>query len=171
MHLSTPDAQTFITTYQAILEAMAGKRQKDEGVHWQLIRGRKAMQENPALLDKTLEKLKASGTALDDAALAAIRQMRCAQWIYLRDTRSHSIFLSTDADQAYGVLGLTQGLRDMTGSSGAFIETALLPFKGHIICDGLLANLVWIGSNYRKSFNEDLKRLKAEQRFSASTFL
>lgn len=169
MHLDPSDARAFIGTYQPLLEFMAGEFQDDESIHWRLIRGRSAMQEAPERLDDARRALNEAGQTIDEDVLAAMRQMRCAQWVYLRDTRSHSIVLDMDGQQAYGVLGLTQRLRDITGESGAIIQTALLPFRGRIICDGLITDLVWIGSNYRRSFNEDVKRLKSEQRFSAHT--
>lgn len=171
MKIALSDAQAFISTYQVVLATISGKAGKDETVQAQLVRGRMALLKNPALLEDSIAALKNSGRVLDEDVLSAMRQMRVEQWVYLRDTRSHSIFMSMEGDEAYGVLGLTQRLRDITGESGAVIDTALLPFKGRLICDALMANLVWIGSNYRRDFNDDLKRLKAEQRFSTTALL
>jgi hypothetical protein len=85
--------------------------------------------------------------------------------VYLRDTKLHSIFVDPSADRAYGVVGLTQSIREVIGGSGVLVETGLVRYAGHMVCDGLIAQQLWLGASYRRSFDHKLRALKAEGKF------
>ena len=85
--------------------------------------------------------------------------------MYLRDLKTHSIFLKDDSGSGYGVLGLTDEISVMAGGPGAVLEAGVFAFDEHYICDGLIANAVQLGPNYRRSFNELYKELRETGRF------
>jgi len=94
--------------------------------------------------------------------------MRLKKWIFLRDTKCHSLFLDPNGDAAYGVLGLTQRIRDVVGGSGAMLETAVVPYHGHFVCDGVVSEVLWLGPNYRKDFAAQFARLKKNGAFQVA---
>jgi hypothetical protein len=101
----------------------------------------------------------------DGAILDAIESMQIKRWIYLKDTRSYSVFLSPDTDSAYAVYGLTQRLRDLTGYSGLSIETGLCRIGTQYLCDGLLGQTVQLGPGYLKSFRATYDALRKDGLF------
>ncbi|MDQ3775283.1 MAG: hypothetical protein M3461_13500 [Pseudomonadota bacterium] len=68
-------------------------------------------------------------------------------------------------ETAFGVLGLTQPVRDIAGASGVAIETGIVRFTGKFVCDGLVTRIVHLGPNYRKSYGRAYSAAKAEGRF------
>jgi len=48
---------------------------------------------------------------------------------------------------------------------GALIVTGLLLYEGHIVCDGLISPLAWIGPSYMKNFNEALSNIRSAGNF------
>ena len=111
--------------------------------------------------------MRTAGTALDEDVLHAMRYIRLQRWIYLRNTHSHSIFLDKTGSAAYGALGLTWRLRDITGASGMLLDTALLNYRGQIICDALMASVAMRRTNLRRDYNRLLTTARAEGRYSS----
>lgn len=78
-----------------------------------------------------------------------------------RHMKKYTIFLDAEEPPtAYGVLSLTTDLADMipTFRLPLYIKTALLPYKGQIVCDGLVAYTpVIIGPNIRRNMQADYK--------------
>jgi hypothetical protein len=68
-------------------------------------------------------------------------------------------------ETAFGVLGLTQPVRDIVDASGVAIETGIVRFTGRFVCDGLVTRMVHLGPHYRKSYSRVYKAAKAEGRF------
>lgn len=119
----------------------------------------------PSLLDGALRALETKAINLSPDVVSAIRSMELKYWIYLKDTRSHSILIDLSATVAYGVLGLTERLRSIVGDSGAIVETALMRYHGSYICDGIISNVAWLGPNYRRDFTKELATLRAQGKF------
>ena len=113
-----------------------------------LAAARKALEESPVLLDGATRTLEQHGEAVPPEMLHAILSIRLRYWVYLRDTRSHSIFISADEREAFGVLGLTNRIRDILGSSAVAFRTGVVEFRGRYVCDGILKNHVWLGASY-----------------------
>lgn len=157
MVLDPVTATHFIQAYKKLLLEIDGGIDPDRHLYEQLISARQKLSDAPDLLQPALARLHEHGES--------IAGLQAGQWLYLRDTRAHSIFVEPHAELAYGVLGLTQRLKEVTGDSGVSIKTALLPFRGKVICDGLIANPVWLGANYRRSFNELLVQIRAAGHF------
>lgn len=83
-----------------------------------------------------------------------------------RYLKKYTVFLSSgEPTIAYGVLALTDPIERFVGPYlPVLVQTALLPFKGQIICDGLLAPYhIAFGPGIRSSLNESFKEAK-EQR-------
>ncbi|MBW3622038.1 MAG: hypothetical protein KY468_01355 [Armatimonadetes bacterium] len=82
----------------------------------------------------------------------------------VRHLKKYAVFLdqSTPA-RAYGVLSLTDDLEEMFGDHvPLMVNAVLLPFKGQIIYDGMLAPYqVYFGPGLRESLNADYQEAKA----------
>ncbi|MEN5059700.1 hypothetical protein [Luteimonas sp. TWI1416] len=169
--LDPASAQTFIQTYKAVLLQIGGPPPDGDAFHQHLVDARARLVREPALLETAIKTLRKAGTALDAELLHAMRALHVQRWVYLRDTRSHSIFIDPEGDVAYGVLGLTQRLRDITGGSGLFVETAVLPYRGILVCDSLLLSSAWLGPDLRRSYTTTLSQLRAQGRYANDALL
>jgi hypothetical protein len=127
--------------------------------------GRARYAADPKRLDAAIAAAAARRKPLATEVAEAVRKMQLKKWIFLRDTNRHSLFLDPEGNAAYGVLGLTQRIRDIVGGSGAILETALLPYRGRFVCDGVITEVLWLGANYRKSFAALFSRLKKSGAF------
>ncbi len=81
-----------------------------------------------------------------------------------RDLRPHTVFVTeSDPPRAFGVLGLHTEILDMIQQSlPAMVDAVLLPWKGRIICDGLLSRFnLMFGPGIRRRFKESYRRAKA----------
>lgn len=160
-------AGAFVETYKAVLLDIAGPAASDDGLVAHLAEARDLLVRQPTRLDDAVTRLRKAGTELDEDVLLAMRDIRLQRWVYLRDTRSHSIFLEPTGDTAYGVLGLNQRIRDIAGESGLVVEAALLTYRDHVVCDGLIAVVAWLGPNLRRQCNADLSRARATGRYTS----
>ena len=154
-------AAHFIAGYQSLLTEVC--RQSggalDVPVLNMLAAARESASENPALLDAAAASLEARGQAVASDVLAAVRTLRFKHWVFLRDTRTYSVFIDGDGTEAYAVLGLTNRIRYMLGGSAAAIKAGVVEYRGHYVCDGIVSELVWLGANLKKEFNETLSHL------------
>ena len=124
-----------------------------------------------ALLDKALANLQFQGNTIVPEVLRAIRSLEFKNWIYLKDTRTCSIFIDPTGNDAYAVLGLTDRVCDFVGAPGAILETGIVKYGGRFVCDGIVQTRVLLGPNYRKDFNSVLKRIKLKGKFHAASDL
>lgn len=86
------------------------------------------------------------------------------QFYVLRQLKKYMVFLSAASPHiAYGVLGLSQPIEELTGLDlPVLTQTVLLPFKGMIVYDGLLRSYrISFGPGIRRSLNESFKEAKA----------
>lgn len=167
MILAPNDAAAFIEGYKSILMEIdrqsPGKQQRE--LIDTLAAARAKYVADRSLLDAALAALSEKSPAIPSDVISAIRSLELKHWIYLRDTRSHSIFMDPDSEVAYGVVGLTNRIRDIIGGSGAVIQTAVTPYRGHYVCDGIVSNVAWLGPNYKRSFTSTLARIRALGQF------
>lgn len=169
MILNPADAQRFIRWYSLLLLEVLGEASPDVegGLVATLVQGRAKLMKEPTLFEGVKTKLAARFADVDSEIVAAVASLDVRKWVYLRDTTRHSIFVDPSSDRAFGVVGLTEPLRDVLGGSGVYLETGLVRYRGYYVCDGLIAQNVWLGPNYKKSFNERYREIKAAGRFSA----
>jgi len=166
MILDQDSAWRFINGYKKLLlEIDDDDESNSDGIVAKLISARKKLIEEPGLLQETQARLAAISDAVDPEVVQAVQGLDVRKWVYLRDTKIHSIFLDTTDRRAFGVIGLTDRLRDVLGGAGVLLETGLVRYRGRFVCDGLIINSVWLGPNYKKSFNEAFAEWKAEGRF------
>lgn len=167
MYLDPADAQRFIHGYKLLMLEVLGE-QEDRitgSVAPLLAKARAKLARKPALLRKSIARLEARNVRLDRDVVMALEGLEVRQWVYLRDTTRHSIMIDSTADRAFGVLGLTQGIRDITGGTGLYIEAGVVRYRGRYVCDGIISQVVWLGPGYRRSWNETFKGLKASGQF------
>ena len=161
-------ASKFITHYQNILLDIAGPPGKRQNLIEHLIHARDLLAREPERLAATLERLRGTDENPHEDVVNALQDFRAQRWIYLRDTRSHSIFLEPDGSAAYGVLGLTQRIREISQGSGVVVNAALLNFRGCIICDGLIATGATLGPGIRRDYTAQLAQARADGRYSTT---
>jgi hypothetical protein len=80
-----------------------------------------------------------------------------------RHLKKYSIFLaSSSPPKAYGVLSLSDSLKDLFPFVPVMVEAVLLPFKGQIIYDGYVRTYsITFGGGIRRGFNDSYNEAKA----------
>lgn len=73
--------------------------------------------------------------------------------------------IDSAAGRAFGVVGLTERIRDIVGGTGVMIEAGVIRYCGRYVCDGIISQLVWLGPGYRRSWNETFREIKSSGRF------
>ncbi len=167
MYLDPVDAQRFIQGYKLLMLEILGEQEDHTtgSVVPLLAKARAKLVGKPALLRQSIVRLEARNIRPDREVVIALEGLEVRQWVYLRDTKLHSIMIDSSADRAFGVLGLTQGIRDIVGGTGLVIETGLVRYRGRYVCDGVISQAVWLGPGYRRSWNETFKVLKESGKF------
>lgn len=168
MVLDRESAGFFISQYTRVLGAvhkLAGAKPSPDPIKV-LAAARKALEESPSLLDDATRVI-GHGEAVPPEMLQAIRSIRLRYWVYLRDTTTHSIFISPKEREAFGVVGLTNRIRDILGRSAVAFRTGVVEFRGRYVCDGILEDHVWLGANYKRGYAALLKELREEGRMYA----
>lgn len=166
MVLDPEIAAFFIKQYTRVLGAvrrLAGNQLSPDPVAV-LVAARKSLEESPALLERALHSLEQNGNAVPAHMVAAIRSNRLRHWVYLRDTTTYSVFISPEGREAFGVLGLTNRIRDLLGGSAVVFRTGVMEFRGRYVCDGLVESPMWLGANYKREYAGLLKELREEGR-------
>jgi hypothetical protein len=85
-------------------------------------------------------------------------------FIIERNLKEFTIFLDDkEPAKVYGVLSLSEEIIDMLPPLPAFVQAVLLPWKGKIVCDGLIGtyNLI-IGGGMKRNFAEAYRQAKAQ---------
>ena len=112
-----------------------------------------------------LDKFSAGKQKIPEWVLRAIESVQVSDWVYLRDTTKYSLFIKADQSAAYAVQGLTEPIKEIFGTSGVFLRAGLFPLDRVFVCDGLIANFVHLGKNYREAFNDTYRELKSRACF------
>jgi hypothetical protein len=164
MQLDPTIAQTFSEDYRQILlmvyslQGLKGHRTPEE----RMVAARRCLFREAELLDEAVAALEGRrGVFVDEDVVAAMRTLEVGKWIYLRDLRHHSILLHPDGVIAFGVVGLTQPIRALTGGPGFLFEAGIMAIEGHFVCDGLLGETVALGWGYQADHNPVFQELKA----------
>ncbi|MGE3979171.1 MAG: hypothetical protein AB7F94_16550 [Nitrospira sp.] len=167
MYLAPTDAQRFIQGYKLLmLEVLGEQEDRITGSLVPLLaKARTKLASQPVLLRKSIAQLEARSVGLDREVVMALEGLEVRQWVYLRDTKLHSIIIDSSADRAFGVIGLTQGIRDIVGGTGLLMEAGLVRYRGRYVCDGVISQTAWLGPGYKRSWNEKFKVLKASGQF------
>lgn len=86
-------------------------------------------------------------------------------FIVERDLKSYTVFLNDkNPPKAYGVLGLTDEIVDIIPYPlPVFVSAVLLPWKGQIVCDGLISIYsIALGRGIGEGFKESYRQAKAQ---------
>lgn len=170
MIIAEQDAAAFIRGYTLIMGEIYGAfpaKHKLELLELLAVAREKYMAD-PTMLDRALSGLTAESVPVPAEVVSAIRSLEVEKWVYLKDTRSHSIFIHPSGQVAYGVLGLTDRVRNIIGGSGAIIETGVVRYLGRYVTDGIVSRVVWLGPNYKKEFSGVLSHLRSQGSFNVS---
>lgn len=171
MLLDPEPASIFMRNYTSLMAAIYvsdPKHQTRATVPEVVARGRALYAADPRRLSTAVVEAEERGKPLDTEVVTAVRGMQLKKWIFLRDTKRHSLFLDPSGDVAYGVLGLTQRIRDLVGGSGVMLETAIVRYRSQFVCDGVISEVLWLGPNYRKHFAALFAKLKKSGAFHAA---
>ncbi len=159
-------ADAFIAGYKKVLLAVADAARLNDGkLLDRLVQARARIGADAALREKSCVEARKDSPAVEDPVLQAIATLRLGDWVYLKDTKRHSVFVEASGNFGFGVLSLTQPIRDIVGATGVVIETGVVRYRGHYVCDGLVSRVVHLGPNYRKSFLVTYQNLRLQGRF------
>lgn len=168
MVIAKHEASAFIHGYTLLMLEIFGPAESGRDLLELLSAARTMYLENPSLLDDALRSLDKKAMSVSGDVVSAIRSLEVKQWIYLKDTKSHSIFIDPSGEIAYGVQGLTERVRNIIGSSGAMVETGVVRYLGRYVTDGIVSSVVWLGPNYKKEFSSVLAGLREAGKFHTS---
>jgi hypothetical protein len=158
-------ASKFIAVYKALLLEIdrTGPDGRKSNLIKRLVTARSRLSSDPSLIEHALAALKSKSAAVDPEMVRSLRSLEVENWVFLRDTKVHSLFVHPSEHRAYGVLGLNDRIRDIVG--GVVIETGLVQYAGRFVCDGLVSRILWLGKNYRNNFNRAYQAITSEGRF------
>jgi hypothetical protein len=167
MIIDLRSASKFIAVYKALLLEIDcnGHDARKSNLIKRLAAARSRLSRDPSLIDQALATLKSKSVVGDPEVVRSLRSPEVEKWVFLRDTKVHSLFLHPSERRAYGVFGLKDRIRDIVGGVGVVIETGLVQYAGRFVCDGLASHILWLGKNYRNDFNRAYQAIRSEGRF------
>ncbi len=132
-------ASKFIAVYKALLLEIdrPGHDGRKSNLIKRLVAARSRLSSDPSLIEQALAALKSKSVAVDPEVVGSLRSLEVENWVFLRDTKVHSLFVHPSEHRAYAVLGLNDRIRDIVGGVGVVIETGLVQYAGRFVCDGL----------------------------------
>ena len=165
MVLDSQAANAFIGGYTKLMVEIHGSTGKKSKLLEVLAAARARFTADRSLIEPALASLAARKEEISPSVVTAVKTLEVKQWVFLKDTRAYSVFVDPSGQAAYGVLGLTDRIRDITGGSGVLVETGVVRYLGRFVCDGILSGAVWLGRNYKADFNDAFAKLRAQGQF------
>jgi hypothetical protein len=148
MLIESHNAQYFLTFYKLTLMNFAGKALNNT---LDFVSARNTFYE------KTNETYKFCPKDADNDFRNAIKKAFYDDFIYLQKVRNGYLLRNEKQNNIYLVKAITTPLEEFI-EEFSLIKTALLPFRGQIICDGLFEkHNVLIGPNIMKELKEEIK--------------
>jgi hypothetical protein len=137
MLINSTMADEFLASYKAVLaEVNGGKMPKNVN---EFGKCQKRLYSNPS----AIEKYKID----DEDFRIALSRAIYGQFIFLKKYKNWYAFQHVKTGRYFAALGLTSPIEEMI-EDFSIIETALVPFKGRIVCDGLIVNKnILLGKN------------------------
>lgn len=91
------------------------------------------------------------------------KSLRFGKFVLFRQLKKHTVVLGEMGEEVFGVLGLTEPIKEVVGTSlPRLVQTALLPFKGMIVHDGFMESYALrFSKEDRESLNASYKTAKA----------
>jgi hypothetical protein len=175
MLLPPEDAALFLSLYPHLIAFAAGRLGGVEGiVDFPSFRAapRKAkgqardrLLDNIALIDAYIEENPDEFREIDLAHVALWRYFVRGDFIIERDLAQYTVFLTRkEPVRAYGVLALTNEFVEMLPYPlPMMVDAVLLPWKGRIVCDGLIGTYnIILGPGIRAELKDAYRRAKAQ---------
>lgn len=164
-------AQSFIADYTALLaeaHRLAGGPPSPSRLE-ALSFGREALQRDPAILPGALAALGSRRASPPPAFRQALATLRVRDWVYLKDTASHSVFLDAERDEALGVVGLTSPVQHLLGGACLLFRAGVFEHEGAFVCDGILEDPLVLSMQQRRAFSARLAGLATRGRVRLAT--
>ncbi|MBL7215559.1 MAG: hypothetical protein ISS71_07755 [Phycisphaerae bacterium] len=141
MLVSSAIANDFLASYKAVLtEVNGGKLPK--GVD-EYAKCRDLLYSDSMLITEC--------TGISNDFKEALSKSVYGQFIYLKKYKNWYAFQHVETTQYFAALGLTSPIEEMV-EDFSIIETALIPYRGLIVCDGLIVNEnILLGKNMIKN--------------------
>jgi hypothetical protein len=145
--LETTSANAFLAQYKRLLCAIAAKPLKIINDY---------SEARKALYKDGFNKSFAFDSSYEESFVNAVKNATCDMFVYAKKYRSGYALKASD-DNWFCVKALTTPLEEMI-PEWCVIDTAVLPYCGLIVCDGLIVDRhISIGPNMIASMTQDLK--------------
>lgn len=87
--------------------------------------------------------------------VAGWKQCKPGRYILERHLKKGSVFISAEDGEVYMVKGLFSSWSEMLGEAPVLLDAVLIPFRGSIISDGLVAPYqIYFGKGAREDFKD-----------------
>jgi hypothetical protein len=173
MLLPPEEASLFIPLYSSLIGFAAGRLGGVEGIvdietflhasNDARARARDELLGNIALIDDFVQTNSYQFPERELSNLLKLRHFVSGKFFIERDLKNYTVFLKDDEPpKAYGVLGITEEIIEMLPYHlPVFVSAVLLPWKGQIICDGLILTYnVILGGGIRKNLKDTYRQAK-----------
>jgi hypothetical protein len=175
MHLSAPDVELFYKLHGALLvfvnqrlNVTADVARPPSGLAplspQASLEIRNALAKRLDLIPEFVRENPAQLSSAELDIVAAWQHLVAGKFWIFRELQKHMVFLSSGKPNiAYGVVALSQSFASLLRQPlPVLTETALLPFKGVIVYDGLMAgHNITFGGGIKRMLNEEFKDAKA----------
>lgn len=167
MVLSKEEAKLFFKIYISLL-GYANKCIGDNKRRM-LTEARHILYDNPQIIKKIISENPDGFNSEEIEIICGWQKFIKGNFILIGSLKKYDAFLTLDKNKTkiYGVVGLTDSPIDLAiyGIGTYFENVELLPWKNKIIWDGFVYQKpVVLGVNYLKSFNEEYKKIKQENK-------
>ena len=145
-------ASKFIAVYKALLFEIDrnGHDARKSNLIKRLAAARSRLASDPSLIEQALAALRSKSVPVDFEVVESLRSLELENWVFLRDTKVHSLFVHPSEHRVYGVFGLNDRIRNIVGGTGVVIETGLVQYASRFVCDGLVSRIPWLGKKLSK---------------------
>lgn len=175
MLLPPEEASLFISLYSSLIGFAAGRLGGVAGIvdaetfrrasNNARAKARDKLLDNIALIDDFVDE---NPYQFPEKALSNVLKWEhfiSGKFFVERDLKNYTVFLNDgNPPKAYGVLGLTNEIIEMMLCPlPVLVSAVLLPWKGRIVCDGLILTYnVMFGGGIRKNLKESYQQAKAQ---------
>jgi hypothetical protein len=129
----------------------------------EIVDARDRVFDKPALLDAYVAENPDGLSAADLELVSAWRRFVRGNFVAERDLKRYTVLLDLkNPPTAYGVLSLNDEITDILPMIPMLVEAVLVPWRGAIVCDGLLRyQNVHLGPGIRRRVKEAYRQAKA----------
>lgn len=173
MLITPEDAEFFFRLYPSLIGFVAGRLGGVDGIvdartfrsrpNEARVAARDKLLDNISMIDEFVEENPGEFREQELALAQTWKHFVRGNFVVERELSNHTIFLDDSRPtKAYGVLGLTDEIADILPLGiPMMIEAVLLPWKGQIVCDGLIRfhNLV-LGGGIKRMYKNIYREAK-----------